>query len=97
MRRTGKLYGLTLASAAAATTATISICFWNNRSHTLHLWLDIVPQGFGMASLITSTLIVRFSIFHTLILAINTDSQAMIASVTKEDLAVATGGKSANV
>ena len=50
-----------------------------------------------MASLITSTLIVRFSIFHTLILAINTDSQAMIASVTKEDLAVATGGKSANV
>ncbi|KAI5120520.1 hypothetical protein M0805_000105 [Coniferiporia weirii] len=73
MRRTGKLYFLTIASAAAATTATISICFWNDNTSAWHLWFDIVPQGFGMASLITTTLI------------------AMIASVTKEDLAVATG------
>ncbi|THH09058.1 hypothetical protein EW145_g2271 [Phellinidium pouzarii] len=73
MRRTGKLYFLTIASVAAATTATISICFWGDNTSTWHLWLDIVPQGFGMASLITTTLI------------------AMIASVTKEDLAVATG------
>lgn len=58
MRRTGKLYFLTICTAAAATTATISICFWNERTSTWHLWFDIVPQGFGMASLITTTLIV---------------------------------------
>ncbi|KAH8113370.1 vacuolar amino acid permease [Phellopilus nigrolimitatus] len=73
MRRTGKLYFLTLVSAAAATTATISICFWNSGTSQWHLWLDIVPQGLGMASFITTTLI------------------AMIAGVTKDDLAVATG------
>ena len=61
MRRTGKLYGLTLCSALAATTATTLVCFWGEKSPTLHLWLDVVPQGFGMASLITSTLIVSLS------------------------------------
>ncbi|KAF8268308.1 major facilitator superfamily domain-containing protein [Lactarius quietus] len=45
MRRTGKLYTLTL------------IVMWNEKSSQWHLWVDIVPQGFGMASLITSTLI----------------------------------------
>ncbi|KAL5508354.1 hypothetical protein ACEPAH_5973 [Sanghuangporus vaninii] len=73
MRKTGKLYFLTLMSAAAATSATVSICFWNSRTSAWHLWFDIFPQGFGMASLITTTLI------------------AMIAGVSKEDLAVATG------
>ncbi|EJD01043.1 vacuolar amino acid permease [Fomitiporia mediterranea MF3/22] len=73
MRKTGKLYFLTLTSAAAAVTATVSICFWNSNTSTWHLWFDIFPQGFGMASLITTTLI------------------AMIAGVSKEDLAVATG------
>ncbi|PAV20724.1 MFS general substrate transporter [Pyrrhoderma noxium] len=73
MRKTGKLYFLTLASVAASVVAAVSICFWNDNTSQWHLWLDIVPQGFGMASLITTTLI------------------AMIASVTKEDLAVATG------
>ncbi|KLO12822.1 vacuolar amino acid permease [Schizopora paradoxa] len=73
MRRTGKLYLLTLLSALSATMSTLLLCFWGERTSSFHLWLDIVPQGFGMASLITSTLI------------------AMIASVTREDLAVATG------
>ncbi|KAL5530624.1 hypothetical protein ACEPAF_6882 [Sanghuangporus sanghuang] len=73
MRKTGKLYFLTLVSAAAATSATVSVCFWNSRTSAWHLWFDIFPQGFGMASLITTTLI------------------AMIAGVSKEDLAVATG------
>ena len=60
MRKTGKLYFLTIGTVAAATTATISICFWNEHTSAWHLWLDIVPQGFGMASLITTTLIVSF-------------------------------------
>ncbi|KAG0705491.1 vacuolar amino acid permease [Suillus ampliporus] len=57
MRRTGKLYHLTLASAGLAIIASILVALWNDNTSQYHLWLDIVPQGFGMASLITSTLI----------------------------------------
>ncbi|KAF8138171.1 vacuolar amino acid permease [Boletus edulis] len=73
MRKTGKLYNLTLTSATLCIIASVLVALWNDNTSTLHLWLDIVPQGFGMASLITTTLI------------------AMIASVYKEDMAVATG------
>ncbi|KAI0676872.1 MFS general substrate transporter [Trametes maxima] len=73
MRRTGKLYSLTLCSCLLTVVAASLVAMWNEDSATLHLWLDIVPQGFGMASVITTTLI------------------AMIASVSREDLAVATG------
>src|SRR6266404_4486313 len=59
MRRTGKLYTLTLVSAALAVYSSIQIAMWNGDSSQWHLWVDIVPQGFGMASVITSTLIVR--------------------------------------
>lgn len=58
MRRTGKLYTLTLVSALLSVLANILVTLWNNRTPQWHLWLDIVPQGFGMASVITSTLIV---------------------------------------
>lgn len=57
MRRTGKLYTLTLCSALSALVATTLIVFWNRNTSTFHLWFDIVPQGFGMASVITCTLI----------------------------------------
>ncbi|KAG6378441.1 vacuolar amino acid permease [Boletus reticuloceps] len=73
MRKTGKLYNLTLTSATLCIISSVLVALWNDNTSTLHLWLDIVPQGFGMASLITTTLI------------------AMIASVYKEDMAVATG------
>ncbi|ETW84316.1 major facilitator superfamily [Heterobasidion irregulare TC 32-1] len=73
MRRTGKLYTLTLVSVLMTVMASLLVVQWRDASATWHLWLDIVPQGFGMASLITSTLI------------------AMIAGVTKGDVAVATG------
>ncbi|KAH9951778.1 vacuolar amino acid permease [Amylocystis lapponica] len=73
MRRTGKLYNLTLISCLLTVVASTLIIFWNDKSSTFHLWFDIVPQGFGMASVITTTLI------------------AMIAGVTREDVAVATG------
>ncbi|KAG2077592.1 vacuolar amino acid permease [Suillus decipiens] len=73
MRRTGKLYRLTLASVGLTIIASICLALWNDNTSQYHLWLDIIPQGFGMASLITTTLI------------------AMIASVYKEDMAVATG------
>lgn len=73
MRRTGKLYTLTLVSAALAVCSSIQIAMWSENSSQWHLWVDIVPQGFGMASVITSTLI------------------ALIACVSKTDVAVATG------
>ncbi|KAI0721866.1 vacuolar amino acid permease [Cerioporus squamosus] len=73
MRRTGRLYNLTLFSCLLTVLAATLVACWNESSSALHLWLDVVPQGFGMASVITTTLI------------------AMIASVTREDLAVATG------
>ncbi|KAJ8595338.1 vacuolar amino acid permease [Rhizopogon salebrosus TDB-379] len=57
MRRTGKLYRLTLASTALTIFASILVTLWNDNTSKYHLWLDIVPQGFGMASLITTTLI----------------------------------------
>ncbi|KAI0370270.1 vacuolar amino acid permease [Pilatotrama ljubarskyi] len=73
MRRTGKLYSLTLCSCLLTVVAATLVAMWNDNSATWHLWFDIVPQGFGMASVITTTLI------------------AMIASVSREDVAVATG------
>ncbi|KAJ7179289.1 major facilitator superfamily domain-containing protein [Mycena filopes] len=57
MRRTGKLYTLTLAAAVSSISANVLVIFWNENTSPWHLWLDIVPQGFGMASFITSTLI----------------------------------------
>lgn len=57
MRRTGKLYYLTLASVGLTIIASISLALWNDNTSQYHLWLDIIPQGFGMASLITTTLI----------------------------------------
>lgn len=65
MRRTGKLYGLTLISSIMTVIAAIFVCLWNEDSSSFHLWLDIVPQGFGMASVITTTLIVSFTVFRS--------------------------------
>ncbi|KAG6890904.1 hypothetical protein C0995_000861 [Termitomyces sp. Mi166 len=58
MRRTGKLYSLTLASCGLTILASALVVMWDEKSSTWHLYLDLVPQGFGMASFITSTLIV---------------------------------------
>ncbi|CAE6521165.1 unnamed protein product [Rhizoctonia solani] len=57
MRKTGKLYWMTLSSAVAVLLSAILISSWNKYTHKLHLWFDIVFGGFGMSSLITSTLI----------------------------------------
>ncbi|KIJ70285.1 hypothetical protein HYDPIDRAFT_77195 [Hydnomerulius pinastri MD-312] len=57
VRSPWKLYNLTLASAALCIVASVLVAAWSDNTSTFHLWLDIVPQGFGMASLITSTLI----------------------------------------
>ncbi|KAJ7068112.1 MFS general substrate transporter [Mycena amicta] len=57
MRRTGKLYTLTVAAAATSLFANILVIFWNENTAPWHLWADLIPQAFGMASFITSTLI----------------------------------------
>jgi len=58
MRRTGKLYTLTLVSSSLTIFASTLVCLWGPDTSAFHLWLDLFPQGFGMASFITSTLIV---------------------------------------
>lgn len=63
MRRTGKLYTLTLVSAAMTVLAALLVVMWNDNTSSFHLWLDIVPQGLGMASVITTTLIVSPSAY----------------------------------
>lgn len=57
MRHTGKLYSLTLVSCGLTVVAATMVAFWNENSSWIHLWFDIVPQGLGMASVITTTLI----------------------------------------
>jgi len=57
MRRTGKLYALTLISAFLAILASVLASFWNDNTSALHLWVDLIPQGLGVASFITTTLI----------------------------------------
>lgn len=61
MRRTGKLYGLTLLSAMCTLYAGTMVAMWNDNSSQWHIWTDLIPQGFGMASVITTTLIVGIS------------------------------------
>jgi hypothetical protein len=61
MRRTGKLYTLTLVSSLLTIFASLLVCFWGDNTSAFHLWIDLLPQGFGMASFITSTLIVSLS------------------------------------
>jgi len=57
MRRTGKLYSLTLVSASFGIVASVSVSLWNFNTSEFHLWLDLIPHGFGISSMITSTLI----------------------------------------
>jgi len=61
MRRTGRLYTLTLLSAMCPLYASTMVMMWNDNSSNWHLWCDLIPQGFGMASVITTTLIALIS------------------------------------
>jgi hypothetical protein len=65
MRRTGKLYTLTIISSLLTVLASFRLILWNENSSPIYLWLDIVPQGFGMSSYITTTLIVGQSCRHS--------------------------------
>ena len=68
MRSTGKLYTLTLASTSLGILAGVLVSLWNFNTSEFHLWLDLTPQGFGISSMITTTLIVSFrapQIIHT--------------------------------
>lgn len=91
MRKTGKLYYLTLSSALGMVLSSVLIATWNDSTPGFRLWGDIVFSGFGGTSLITSTLIVG-PFFNPLINFLHL-FQALIASVDKKDYAVATGSK----
>ncbi|KAF6762869.1 vacuolar amino acid permease [Ephemerocybe angulata] len=57
MRRTGKLYRLTLIASFMSIFASLLASTWNSSTPSFRLWADLLFQGFGMASFITSTLI----------------------------------------
>jgi len=57
MRRTGKLYYLTIGSALLTVIACSMVATWNENTPTFDLWFDIVPNGLGGSSVITSILI----------------------------------------
>ncbi|KAF5393868.1 hypothetical protein D9757_000184 [Collybiopsis confluens] len=52
-----RIISLTLCSGLLCILASVAIVRWDDNTSAIHLWIDIVPQGFGMASLITTTLI----------------------------------------
>lgn len=92
MRRTGKFYYFTILSAVLGIISSVLIASWSQKSSPLHLWFDITFSGFGMSSLITTTLIVsRQSHLEHGNLTTGPTLQALIAAVGREDIAVATG------
>ena len=66
MRRTGKLYTLTLVSAALGIFSSICVSLWDFNTSKFHLWFDLVPGGFGISSLINSVLIVSTRCHHAI-------------------------------
>jgi hypothetical protein len=60
MRRTGKYRVLTLASTGLSLLGVGLISLWNRKTTSdFELWFDIIFNGLGFASTLTSTLIVR--------------------------------------
>ncbi|KDQ16463.1 hypothetical protein BOTBODRAFT_129843 [Botryobasidium botryosum FD-172 SS1] len=57
MRRTGKFWWLTVYTVLLILGANIALSMWDENTPGWHMWLDIVPGGFGSASFTTSTLI----------------------------------------
>jgi hypothetical protein len=58
VHRTGKVYLLTLTSMSHCVIAGISLSLWNFNTSALHLWMDLIPYGFGIAVMTTTTPIV---------------------------------------
>ncbi|KAF8313422.1 MFS general substrate transporter [Clavulina sp. PMI_390] len=73
MRATGKYWWLTLATASLSFISSLLMVNWNDKTSSFKLWFDIIPLGFGVASVLTTLLI------------------GLISSVSREDMAVATG------
>jgi hypothetical protein len=75
MRATGKYWWMTAFMALLALLSSLAMTQLRQDSPEWFLWIAIIPNGFGVSGLITSTLI------------------ALIGSVKREDMAVATGSK----
>ena len=64
MRRTGKLHTLAVISALLGVISSVYVALWNFGTSKFHLWLDLVPCGFGIASLFTALLIVNLHAYQ---------------------------------
>jgi len=57
IRKTGRYWWLITTSAALAAFSSLLVAMWCDGTGSIELWFDIVPSGFGIASVITATLI----------------------------------------
>lgn len=73
MRATGKYWWMTVFMACLGLASSLIMTTFTTKTPDWLLWIGIVPSGFGMSGVVTSTLI------------------ALIGSVKREDMAVATG------
>ncbi|KAJ9127491.1 hypothetical protein QFC24_000900 [Naganishia onofrii] len=62
MRHTGKYYWLTVSMAGSAFLSMIVISTFTTKTPEWVLWLAIVPSGFGISGLVTSTLIALIAV-----------------------------------
>jgi hypothetical protein len=92
MRHTGKYWYVTMGATVLSVASTTRIAFWDNHTSNFELWFDIVPIGLGIGAIVTSTLIVRDLVILLSISDLLT--KGIIACVSREDMAVATGSTS---
>ncbi|KAG8935126.1 hypothetical protein FRC02_008477, partial [Tulasnella sp. 418] len=79
IRKTGKVHKLSLLSAGFMVTSSLLVTLWNSRTMPLRFWIDIVPNGFGVASLLTSTLVAFTAAVDRSDIAVATGSKEVVS------------------
>ncbi|KAG8955272.1 hypothetical protein FRC03_011232, partial [Tulasnella sp. 419] len=79
IRKTGKVHKLSLLSAGFMVTSSLLVTLWNSRTMPLRFWIDIVPNGFGVASLLTSTLVALTAAVDRSDIAVATGSKEVVS------------------
>lgn len=80
MRHTGKYYWLTISMAASALVSMSVIATFSTRTPQWLLWVAIVPSGFGISGIITSTLIALIACVQKEDIAVATGGMFMVVA-----------------
>jgi hypothetical protein len=80
MRHTGKYYWLTVSMAGSAFLSMIVISTFTTKTPEWVLWLAIVPSGFGISGLVTSTLIALIAVVRKEDIAVATGGEYLFLS-----------------